>query len=225
MLVGTQLAQENVPPSAALGRGDGELEGGPAGGVAEDRGAGKQAPAQGGQFRALRLTEPALETDAQVVGADGEVTGRFGGPERAAAQALQAKLGAEFLDPVFDVGPAVVTTPHFEGTDAGRQVGPQRLELVAGHLEQLLPASVWSFEDALTQNHQPGAVVGNVLHLDVRQLESLTKACGIDFANRDHVRNANRYLKRGRFDYLKRDPSWPYFQELLATYAEHLRKP
>jgi hypothetical protein len=62
--------------------------------------------------------------------------------------------------------------------------------------------------------------------VSVRQLESLTKACGIDFANRAHVRNANRYLKRGRFDYLKRDAaSWPYFQELLATYAEHLRKP
>jgi hypothetical protein len=41
VLVGTQLAQENVPPSAALGRGDGELEGGFAGGVAEDCGAGK----------------------------------------------------------------------------------------------------------------------------------------------------------------------------------------
>jgi Fe-S-cluster-containing hydrogenase component 2 len=37
VLVGTQLAQENEPPSAALGRGDGELEGGFAGGVAEDR--------------------------------------------------------------------------------------------------------------------------------------------------------------------------------------------
>jgi hypothetical protein len=56
-------------------------------------------------------------------------------------------------------------------------------------------------------------------------MESLCKVCGVDFANRDQVRNANRYLKLGRFDYLKRGPDWPYFQELLTTYAEHLRKP
>ena len=118
VVVGTHLSEENVPPSAALGSGDGEFERGFASGVTEDRGAGKQAPAQGGEFGALRLTEPALEADAQVVGADGEVTGRFGRPERAAAQALQAKLGAEFLDPVFDVGTAVVTAPHVESADA-----------------------------------------------------------------------------------------------------------
>ena len=103
-----------MPPRAALGRGDGEFEGGLASGVAEDRGAGKQPPAQGGQFRALGLAEPALEADAEVVGADGEVAGRLGRPERKAAQALQAKLGAEFLYPVFDVRAAVVAAPHVE---------------------------------------------------------------------------------------------------------------
>ena len=86
--------------------------------LAEDRGAGEQAPAQRVQFRTLGLAEPALQTDTMVVGADGEVTGRFRRPERPAAQALQAKLGAHFLDRVLDVGPAVVTTPHVEGADA-----------------------------------------------------------------------------------------------------------
>jgi len=139
VVVRAHLTEENVPPMAALGGGDGEFERGLAGGVAEDRSAGKQAPAQRGQFRPLGLTEPALEADAKIVGADGEVAGRFGRPERTAAQALQAELGAEFLDSVFDIGAAVVAAPHVEGTDAGRQIGPQRLELVAGHLEQLLP--------------------------------------------------------------------------------------
>lgn len=77
-VIRAHLAQENVPPMAALGRGDGELEGGFARSAAEDRGTGKETPAQGGQLGALRLTEPALQADAEVVGADGEVAGRFG---------------------------------------------------------------------------------------------------------------------------------------------------
>jgi hypothetical protein len=96
------------------------------------------------------------------------VTGRLGRPERAAAQALQAKLGAEFLDPVLDVGAAVVTAPHLKGADARRQVGPQGLKLVPGHLEELFPAGVGPFGDTLAQDHKPGAVVGDVLHLDSR---------------------------------------------------------
>lgn len=60
--------------------------------------------------------------------------------------------------------------------------------------------------------------------VSVRHLESLCKVCGVDFANRDQIRNANRYLKLGRFGYLKRSPDWAYFEELLTTYADHLRK-
>lgn len=62
---------------AAFGRGDGESKRGLAGGVTEDRDAGEQAPAQRGEFGALRLTKPALKTDTEVVGADSEVAGRF----------------------------------------------------------------------------------------------------------------------------------------------------
>ena len=71
-----------MPPMAALGSGDGEFECGFASGVTEDCGAGKQAPAQGGQFGTLRLTEPALQADAQVAGADGEMTGCFVSTDR-----------------------------------------------------------------------------------------------------------------------------------------------
>ncbi len=88
VVIAAQLAQEDAPPAAVFFRGDGELERGLAGGVAEDRGTAEQAPAQGGQFGALGLAQQALEPDAEVVGADGQVAGRLGGPERAQAEAL-----------------------------------------------------------------------------------------------------------------------------------------
>ena len=115
---------------------------------------------------ALRLTEPALKADTQVVGSDCEMAGRFGRPERTATLALQAKLGAELLDPVIDIGAAVVAARHVERADTRRQIGPQRLKLVAGHLEELLPAGVGAFDDALTQDDQPDAVLDDVLHRD-----------------------------------------------------------
>jgi hypothetical protein len=56
---------------AAFCGGDGEFEGGLTSSAAEDGGAGKQAPAQGREFGPPGLAEPALEPDAEVVGADG----------------------------------------------------------------------------------------------------------------------------------------------------------
>lgn len=107
--------------------------------AAEDRGAGKKPPAKGGQLGALRLAEPSLETNAQVVGAEGEMAGGLGRPERTATQALQTKLGAQFLDAVFDIRATVIPAPDFEGRQAGRQLGPQRLELVAGTSRSCFP--------------------------------------------------------------------------------------
>ena len=57
-----------MPPVAALGRGDGEFERGLAGGATEDGGAGKQPPAQGGQFGTLRLTGISLEKKELLIG-------------------------------------------------------------------------------------------------------------------------------------------------------------
>jgi hypothetical protein len=60
-----KLLEQSEPPASGLGAGDGEFEGVLALGAAEDRRAGKQPPAQGGQLRALGLTELALEADAR----------------------------------------------------------------------------------------------------------------------------------------------------------------
>ena len=129
VVLGGHLLEQDAPPVAAFCGGDGEFEGRLAGGVAEDGGAGKEAPAQGGEFGTLRLAESALEADAEVVGADGQMTGRLGGPEGTAAETLQAELGAEFLDAVLDVGSAVVAAPHRQRAEGGRQVGAQGLGL------------------------------------------------------------------------------------------------
>src|SRR5687767_13981868 len=82
------LAKKNQPPGAVFLSGDGEFDRALASGSAENGGAGKEPPAQGREFGALRLAEPTLKTDAEIVGADGEVTGGLGGPERTAAQAF-----------------------------------------------------------------------------------------------------------------------------------------
>lgn len=69
---GAQLAEQNLPPLAGFGGSDGELERR----RAEDGSAAGQPPAQRGEFGALGPAEPALEADAEVVGADREVAGR-----------------------------------------------------------------------------------------------------------------------------------------------------
>jgi hypothetical protein len=91
--------EQSEPPSAAFVAGDSEFEGGLSAGVAEDSGTGEEAAAQGAEFGAVRLAKPTLQPDAKIVGRNGEMAGRFRGPERTAAQARQAKLGPEFLDP------------------------------------------------------------------------------------------------------------------------------
>ena len=77
-----------------------------------------------------------------------------GGPS-AGGQALDAKLVAQLLDPVFHVGPAVVTAPHLQHTDPRRQVGDLRLKPVAGQIKQGLAPGVGSFGDPLADEDQP----------------------------------------------------------------------
>ena len=57
------MLKQSEPPASWLVACDGEFEGGFAGGVAEDGGAGKQAPAQGSELSALGLAEPALKAE------------------------------------------------------------------------------------------------------------------------------------------------------------------
>lgn len=79
------------------------------------------------------------------------------------------------------------------------------------------------------------ADVKRLSHLDtwdevpVRQLQSFCRACGLDLGNRNAVRNAGRYMRRAArkqatFERLRRHREWPYFRELLAFYAETLRR-
>lgn len=49
-------------------------------------------------------------------------------------------------------------------------------------------------------------------------------ACRLDFSNREHMRNANRYLKDPKFTHLRRDPNFPAFREMLRVYYDSLTK-
>jgi hypothetical protein len=119
-------AHEGAPPGAGLGSGDGEFEGRFARRAAEDDGAGEEVAAEGAEFGAAGLAEAALQADAKIVGGDREVTGRFGRPERAAAQVVPPELRPEFLDAVFNVGPAVVAASDLQRWHRGGQVVGKR---------------------------------------------------------------------------------------------------
>lgn len=70
-------AKQAPPPGAPLFVGDGEFEGGFSAAVAEDRGRGEEAAAQGAEFGAVGLAESALKADAKVVGRNGQMAGRL----------------------------------------------------------------------------------------------------------------------------------------------------
>lgn len=55
----------------------------------------------------------------------------------------------------------------------------------------------------------------------VRDMECFVKACGVDFANREQMRNANRYItKDPKFSHLRRDKNFPAFKEMLLVYLQ-----
>lgn len=58
----------------------------------------------------------------------------------------------------------------------------------------------------------------------VDHVRRFMRGCNIDLTDRDDVRNANRYLKRGRFEYLRRHENWPEFQRMLEILSGHLSK-
>ena len=114
------MLKESVPPSATFGGGNRQFEVGLAAAMTEDGCASEEPPAQGRPFGSDRLPKAASESDAEAIVADRQMTGCLNDPERTVTQALQAEQVAEFLDPVLDVGPAVVATPDFEGTGGGQ---------------------------------------------------------------------------------------------------------
>jgi len=75
-------------------------------------------------------------------GANGPMVHGFGAPEIVRAKSFEAKLLAQFLDPVFNVGPTVIATPHRQRVHVGWQMGDQRLKTITGHLQQALATSL-----------------------------------------------------------------------------------
>lgn len=60
--------------------------------------------------------------------------------------------------------------------------------------------------------------------VNVRHLREFTTACRVDLSDRNEWRNACRYMKRPKFEHLRTHQEWPYFRELLAVYAETLKR-
>lgn len=55
----------------------------------------------------------------------------------------------------------------------------------------------------------------------VGKLRAFVTACGVDFANREQMRNANRYLNSSpKFTHLCRDKNFPAFKEMLKAYYD-----
>jgi hypothetical protein len=55
----------------------------------------------------------------------------------------------------------------------------------------------------------------------VWDMQAFVKACGVDFANREQMRNANRYItKDPKFSHLRRDKNFPAFKEMLLVYLQ-----
>lgn len=60
--------------------------------------------------------------------------------------------------------------------------------------------------------------------VSVRHMREFTMACRVELSNREDWRNAYRYMKRPKFEHLRTHQEWPYFRELLAVYAETLKR-
>ena len=141
-----EFGQYFPPPVAMGGPADGQFERGFAAGPAPDRGPAKQPPAQGVQFAFFQLSQSPLQEHTEVVSGDRQMVQGFRAPEVFHAQPFDPKLSAQFLDPVFQVGPAVVAAPYCQCVDARRQVRYQRLKTVALQFQQCLAArlrTVW----------------------------------------------------------------------------------
>ena len=95
-----QFCEDLPPPIARFRAMHGQAQGRLAAGAAPDGGAPKEPPAQGAQFAAFELAEPALQEHAEVVGGDRQMVQRLGRPEALAAQPFDAELRAQFLDPI-----------------------------------------------------------------------------------------------------------------------------
>ena len=60
--------------------------------------------------------------------------------------------------------------------------------------------------------------------VSVLHMREFLGACNLDLTDRAQWRNAKRYMKKPKFEHLRRHHDWPHFRELLAVYAETLRR-
>jgi len=118
--------KKGLPPKPLVWR-DREAEGGDAAGPAQNPTGGKEAEAQGAGTDPFLPAQVPLKQDAQVIAQHRQRQGRLGAPELFQAQLRQAEMGAEFLDDVFAIGPAVVVPPNRQRFDCGGQAGDQGL--------------------------------------------------------------------------------------------------
>lgn len=58
-------------------------------------------------------------------------------------------------------------------------------------------------------------------NVSVSLMRAFVRACRVDFANREQMRNANRYVTRDpKFRHLTRDPNFPAYREMLRVYYQ-----
>jgi hypothetical protein len=110
--------------------GDGEFDGGFAGGATDESGGGEEPEAQGVDRDFVAPAEVTLEEDREVLGQRGQTQCRFRGPEPIQAETLRGEFVLQFPDHVLAVGAAIVEAPDFQRRRG--QIGDQHLELVAG---------------------------------------------------------------------------------------------
>jgi hypothetical protein len=67
---------------------------------------------------------------------------------------LQRKLLTQFLNPVFDVRPSIVSPPYRQRLEMERQVSEQNLEPVAWHLRQEFATSLRPTFDPMADKGQ-----------------------------------------------------------------------
>ena len=63
-----------------------------------------------------------MQQHTEVIGGNGQMMRRLSAPEVVHAEQFDPELIPQFLDPVFQVRPAIIAPPHRHGVHPGRQV-------------------------------------------------------------------------------------------------------
>lgn len=144
--------------------------------MGDDSWGDEEPEAQGVDGDLLEPAEVTLKKNGEVVGEYGQGEHGFRGEELATDEGAQAETAGEFFDDVLTIGALVVEAPDLQWGCAGGQIGHQRLEQVARHIqEHFAAAASLFFRAAADQNQSAGALPMDGLILDIRDL------CSINF--------------------------------------------